>query len=823
MPRARRRLPAGTVTFLFTDIEGSTRLLHEMGPFAYADLLTLHRRLLRDAFMRQGGVEVDTQGDAFFFAFPTAPGALAAAREAQAALSQAPVRVRMGVHTGTPHLTTDGYVGTDVHLAARIAAVAHGGQVVLSRAARELAAESVSDLGEHRLKDIQEPVRLFQLGSDRFPPLRTISNTNLPRPASSFVGRAKEVSEIEARLTDGTRLLTLTGPGGSGKTRLAIEAATALVPVFGAGVFWVSLAPLRDPALVMVEIGETLGARDDLATHIKDRNLLLLLDNFEQVIAAARELSSLMEACPNLKLLVTSRERLRIRGEVEYPVPPLAESEAVDLFCARTGIDPDDTIRTLCRAIDDLPLAIELAAARASVLSPQQILQRLGARLDLLKAGRDADPRQQTLRATIEWSHQLLSPDEQELFAQLSVFAGGCSLESAEAVAGADLDTLQALIDKSLLRRTAERYWMLETIREFAAERLDASHEAAAVGRRHAEHFLSLAEEATPHLPVQPQLWLDRLQLEHDNFRAALDRLEVAGDAEWHQRLAGALWRFWTIRAHIAEGRQRLERALRADDRATPARALVLNGATATALAQGDTISARRWADEALAIHRALDDTRGTANSILLLGNVSAEERDLPAAMTLYEDALARFRRLGDEHYVLLATRLVAWMCYDMGDRDRARALHEEVVRRARVSGNLRMQATSLGALAEYAIYEGRIAEALPMLRESTRIYRNLGESHVLAINLCRFARAVAAVGKADTAARILSAAEALREEIGMSWSYWVVEMNDATLREVHAAVADAAFREAWERGRRLSADDAVGLALTALDGNSTT
>ncbi len=465
---------SGTLTFLFTDIEGSTKLLRELGE-AYAAALSEHRRVLREAFERHGGFEVDTEGDAFFVVFRSASEAAAAAAEGQAALEAGPVRVRMGLHTGEPVISEGDYVGLDVHLAARIGASGHGGQVVVSGDTRALLDDTVplTDLGEHRLKDFDHPVPLFQLGLGRFPPLKTISNTNLPRPASSFVGREREVAEVLSLLRDGTRLLTLTGPGGSGKTRLAIEAAAEVVPEFKAGVFWAGLAPLRDAALVTETIAQTLGAKDSLAAHIAERELLLLLDNFEQVVDAAPELSSLLAACPNLKLLVTSRELLRVQGEVEYAVPPLAQPEAVELFCTRSRLEPDAVIGELCRRLDDLPLAVELAAARTSILTPRQILERLSKRLDLLKGGRDADPRQATLRATIEWSYDLLSDDEKVLFARLAVFAGGCTLEAAEEVAEADLDTLQFLVDKSLVRHTTDRFWMLETVREYALERLE--------------------------------------------------------------------------------------------------------------------------------------------------------------------------------------------------------------------------------------------------------------------------------------------------------------------------------------------------------------
>jgi predicted ATPase len=492
----RRDLPAGNVTVLFTDIEGSTGLIEELGEEAYLRALAEHRRLLRAAFATHRGVEVDTQGDAFLYAFADPVEALAAAAQAQDALASGEVKVRMGLHTGELQLTGEGYAGRELHRAARIAASAHGGQIVVSAATRALVDGELTELGEHRLKDFDEPVPLFQLGSERFPPLKTISNTNLPRPASSFVGRARERDELLALIRNGSRLVTLTGPGGSGKTRLALEAASELVPAFKAGVFWVGLSALRDPALVTPTIAQTLGARDGLAQHVGARELLLLLDNLEQVVEAAPELSQLLEACPNLKLLVTSRELLRINGEVDYPVPPLAEPEAAELFCERSRLQPDETIAELCRRLDELPLALELAAARTRVLTPAQILDRLGQRLDLFKGGRGADPRQQTLRATIEWSHDLLTGDEKQLFARLAVFAGGCTLDAAADVCDAGLDVLQSLVDKSLLRHTDVRFWMLETIREFAAERLADRLEAGQVFERHARWYLVLAKSA---------------------------------------------------------------------------------------------------------------------------------------------------------------------------------------------------------------------------------------------------------------------------------------------------------------------------------------
>ena len=809
----RHHLPSGTVTFLFTDVEGSTRLLHELGAEGYAQALAEHRRALREAFAANGGVEVDTQGDAFFFAFPTAAGALAAAGEGMAALAVGPIRVRVGVHTGTPHVTGEGYVGADVHRAARIGAVGHGGQVVVSAATAAAAGvDGLRKLGEHRLKDFDAPVPLYQLGESDFPPLKTISNTNLPRPASSFVGREREVEEVAALLRDGARFVTLTGPGGTGKTRLAIQAAATLVPEFKAGVFWVGLAALRDPALVTETIAQALGAKDGLTEHIGERELLVLLDNLEQVVAAAPELASLVEACPNLHLLLTSRERLRVRGEHEYQVPPLAEREAVELFCARAQTEPDDTVRALCRALDNLPLAVELAAARASVLSPAQILERLSKRLDLLKGGRDADPRQQTLRATIEWSYELLDEEEQQLFARLAVFRGGCTLEAAEEVSDADLDVLQALVDKSLLRRTDERFWMLETIREYAAERLAASGEAEEFRRRHAEHFLALAEEAAPHLRVYSKEWLDRIGDEHDNVRAALDWLEAAGETELAMRLAAAVAEFWGIRGHIFEGRRRLETLLRADPRPTAARAGALDAASDLV---PDTTLQRTWAEEALAIHRANGDVWGSASALIGLGDAAGADGDWKTATDHWEESARLFAEIGDEHYTLLANRLLAWSYEELGETERAYALHEANVRRARAARNRHMLAQALEGLARATVAWGRPEDAIPMLVEAYRLHGELGDVWRIAVVVGRFARPLAALGRADVAARVLASGQALCEEAGATHP-WVVTMNEETLAMIRPQLDDATFAAGWERGRGLSAEEAVALALDA-------
>jgi len=823
-----RDLPSGTVTFLFTDVEGSTKLLHKLGAERYAAALTEHRRAIRAASSRSGGVEVDTQGDAFFVAFPTAPGALEAARAMTEALAPGPIRVRVGIHTGTAVLGDEGYVGGDVHRAARIAAAGHGGQVLVSAAVAALVgSDGLRDLGEHRLKDLSAPERIYQLGDGEFPGLKSLYRTNLPVPATPFLGRDRELAEVVELLGRGdARLLTLTGPGGTGKTRLALQATGLSSDSFPDGVWWVPLAPLRDPELVLQTAGQALGSKDGLAEHIADKRLLLLFDNFEQVVEAAADVGGLLAACPNLQLLVTSREPLHLTGEQEYPVPSLEHGEAVGFFLARArAVKPDfaadAAVPGICRRLDELPLALELAAARVKALSPAQILDRLEQRLPLLTGGaRDLPERQRTLRGAIGWSYELLDPAEQRLFARLAVFRGGCRLETAEAVADADLDTLQSLVDKSLVRHRADRFWMLETIREYASEQLETSGEAGELRRRHAEHFLALAEEAEPNLRGNPKEWIDRLEREHDNLRAALDRFGAAGEDELALQLAGALWKFWYQRGYVREGGRRLEDAVGSDARPTAARARALNGATAMALAAGDVATARLRAEEALALHRTLADAWGISISVLLLGNVNAEERNFALAQELYDQSVEAFRELGDEHFTLLATRLLAWMSYELGDRGRARVLHEDVVRRARALGNQRMQATSLGALAEYAINEGRVQDALPMLKESTHIYSDLGERREIRVNLCRFARALAVEERAATAVRVFASSEALREEIGAGEESRVADLNDGTLAIVRTRLDETAFAAALEQGRSLTPDEGVALALAELEGN---
>ncbi|HET9497298.1 MAG TPA: tetratricopeptide repeat protein [Candidatus Limnocylindria bacterium] len=816
---AARELPGGTVTFLFTDIEGSTQLLHDLGAEPYAAALAEHRRILRTAFAAHGGFEVDTQGDSFFVAFPTPEGAVAAAAAARDELRDGPIGVRMGIHTGTPLLVEEGYVGPDVHLGARIAAAGHGGQVLLSKATRELVAAELTDLGEHRLKDFDKPVVVFQLGSETFPPLKTISNTNLPRPASSFVGRDAEVAEVVAALRDGARFLTLTGPGGSGKTRLAIEAAADVVGEFKAGVFWVGLAPLRDPTLVTATVAQTLGAKDDLAQHIGEREMLLLLDNLEQVIDAATDIASLVEACPNLRLLVTSRERLRVRGEVEYPVAPLADPDAVALFCARAHVEPDETVAELCRRLDNLPLAVELAAARTSVLTPGEILARVADRLDLLRGGRDADARQQTLRATIVWSFELLTAEEQRLFARMSVFAGGATLDSAVTVVDAELDTLQSLVDKSLVRHTEGRFWMLETIREFAGERLEASGDAEEIRRRHLDHFFRLAEEAEASLNetgIGNEV-LDELERELDNFRTALDFAEVT-DSQRALRLAGALTDLWDRRGHHAEGLARLERLVREDDRPTGAYAWALNGVSQLASRTGDLERAMAADDEALALHRSLGDRRGQAVSLWGLGYLHIELGNPGLAVPYLEEAVDLFRETGDAALLRWTLRTLGFAYLRLGDLDNARPVYDEALERARAAKDDDLAAGALGGLVGVASAQGKLTEAAEYALEGLRL---VGDSRDVLMKTSRIvvaADVVAALGEAADAVRLVTYAQARYADLGAAEPW--VELDIAEIRAIALEMlGEKELAVAEEAGRGLTTDEAFALAHEALAG----
>jgi predicted ATPase len=828
-------LPSGTVTFLFTDVEGSTKLLHELGAEEYARALGEHRRILRQAFEAHGGVEVDTQGDAFFVAFPTAPGALRAAAGALEGLNQGPIQVRIGLHTGTPHMADEGYIGVDVHRAARIAAVGHGGQVLVSQSTRDLVdAGDLRDLGEHRLKDLTRPERIYQLGDFDFPSLKSLNQTNLPVQPTLLVGRRRELDEILGLLRDdGVRLLTLTGAGGSGKTRLALQAAAELVEDYSDGVWFVSLAPVDDVALVLPAIATTLGATEGLFDHLRNRRTLLLIDNVEQVVEAGPLLAELLGSAQELAILATSRERLALAGEHEYAVPMLPLADAIALFTARARqLDPtfefDEQVSEICRRLEGLPLALELAAARVKVLTPEQILTRLERRLDLLTAGaRDLPERQRTLRKTIEWSYDLLDAEERLLFTWLAVYAGSFDLEAAENLSHANLDALQSLVDKSLLRRTeAGRFFMLETIREYAVERLEQTGEANSIRRGHAEYFLALAERSALELKGPDQtVWLGRLDAEHDNFRAALTWLGAAGEAQLKLRLTIALARFWYVRGHFNEARKWLYEVLAAEEvlaaraeRPAALRVRALTAASALALIQGDYDEATRLSEESLVLARAQRDPERIANALSNLGSVVLAAGDPERAAPLLEEAVVLSRELNEKPVAARAINNLGDLALTLGEYAQAEALFEESLELLRELGDTSNVARSLFNLGAAELRLGRYRDALSRFRESIALSREMEDKEDLAWCLEGFAALAAAEGHPERAARLLGAAGVLLETIGGAFKPFERLLHDETVAAAQARLRPNAYEAVRAQGEALNLEQAVDYALEGAD-----
>lgn len=820
----RRDLPSGTVTFVFTDVEGSTDLLEKLGEPAYAEALGEHRRMIREATSRHGGVEVDTQGDAVFLAFPTAPGAIEAARSIAQVLSSSTIRVRVGLHTGTPFVTDEGYVGTDVHRAARIAAAGHGGQVLISSATQALLPKSaLRDLGEHRLKDLSAPERIYQLGDGDFPPLNTLHQTNLPIPQTPFLGRERELDEITKLLgREDVRLLTLTGPGGTGKTRLGLQAAGAVGEGYPHGVFWVSLATLRDPELVLDNAAQVVGANDGLAAHISDKRMLLLFDNFEHVVDAASGLSTLLGQCPRLALLVTSREPLHLEGEQEYAVPPLTHAEAADFFVFRAravtpDFEVDEAVPEICRRLDALPLALELAAARVKALSNAQILSRLEQRLPLLRTvRRDAPERQRTLEATIEWSYDLLSPQEQVLFRQLSVFVGGCTIEAAEDVCEAGLDTLQSLVDKSLLRFSFERYWMLETIREYAAERLSQHDDGDALRQRHLAFYIAFADRAQPQLDRGEVL--AALAADEANLRAALSHAKEH-DPPGMLRLAGSLWRFWYVRAQNAEGRLWVEQALRLNSTPSRDRAHALRGLSSFLIMEREDVPrGRELLEEAIALYRRFGDDEGLSRcthnlgvALLIHAQQGLEpETAYDRAAELFEEAIRTGTRLrGTGLSVATSMGALADIALARGNLVEARRLTEEERDVARADGDDWGMVDAEVRLAWIEALEGNWDRAATLVRTALSFYAAIGREWPGALGL---AAAIAARrGRRIDAARVLGALEMHRER---PWGEPFVALMEALERELE----DGALARAREEGSRLSLGEAYELAMSSVE-----
>ena len=770
-------LPHGTVTFLFTDIEGSTRLLQELGD-EYAEALAEHRRRLREQFVRHNGVEVDTQGDAFFVAFAKASDALAAAEAAREALADGPVRVRMGLHTGEPTVTDEGYVGIEVHRAARIAAAGHGGQILVSQATRDLVgADRLRDLGVHRLKDLAAPERLYQLDDGEFPPLRSVDQTNLPVQPTAFVGRERELAEVLA-LLDTHRIVTLTGPGGAGKTRLALQAAAESVERYGDGVWFVSLAALRDPSLIAPTVASVVGGPDDLFEFLAGKRTLLVLDNLEQLLPEAADVVLRLD----VNILATSQSRLNVAAEQEFPVPTLPFDDAIALFTQRArqlepSFEPTATVRRIAERLEGLPLAIELAAARVKVLTPEQILERLGRSLDLLTSGaQDAPERQRTLRGTVEWSYQLLDEGEQGLFARLAVFAGGFELEAAEAVCSAELDVLQSLVDKNLLRHgEGGRFFMLGTIKELALEKLADLPDEPELRRRHDDYFVAVAEELD-----ERERWsgmrdlsaesLDRFELELPSFRAALAGLAAGGRHEGIARL-GALWRFWLNRAQYHDAAEWLAEAKAAlDDAALPSdvRAAALGAAGAIAFYTHDDVDgAEAFWREGLELRRSQGDPYELAAALSWLSSIAWRRGDLDEAIGYHQQSLPLFEQAGAEAQLLTELQWLGDAYRDRGDFDEAERALEETVRRARQHGFDQQLTSTLHSQGDLSLDRRDPDAALPRFAEALEYAVSTGSRRVQIYSIAGIGCALVLTGNDRAAARLWGIAEDQERRLG--------------------------------------------------------
>jgi predicted ATPase/class 3 adenylate cyclase len=872
------RLPTGTVTFLFTDIEGSTRLVRELGP-RWQEVLEAHNRLVREAILGAGGIDVRTEGDAVFAVFESAAAAVSATTAVQRKIASGslpePVSVRMGLHTGEGVPGGDDYVGLDVHRAARIAAAGHGGQILLSGATRTLveqtlpAGVTLRALGSHRLKDLPRPEELHQLVLDglpsEFPPPKTLEvPTTLPAPLTSFVGRDRELARIR-QLLETTRLLTLTGTGGCGKTRLAIEAATELMPSYSDGVFFVELAPITDVHLVPSTIAMAIGVREEpthpiqesLKEALRDRETLLVLDNFEQLLGAAPLITELLGASPRLRVLVTSRAGLHLRGEQELPVPPLTvpdprepppaerllEYEAVTLFAQRAAaVDPDFAITAenapavaeICARLDGLPLAIELAVSRIKLLPPSAMLDRLQHRLALLTGGaRDLPARQRTLRETIAWSYDLLERNEQTLFSRLATFLGGWTIEAAEAVGNPHeelgvetLEVLGSLVDKSLARKEAGddelRFGMLETIREFGIDVLQEAGEADQTRRRHASYFLAMAEAAELELTIRDQGWLDRLEREHDNLREALRWTIDTGEADAGLRIAGSLWRFWQMRGHLAEGRRWLGELLDlpAASARTAARAKALSGAGSLAYWLRDTDSVQGFYEESLAIHRELGDRRGEAEGVYNLAFAPLLAGDLPATRELLHRAAEMYRELQDPAHLAHVQWALATVITQEGDLESAADLIEEAHAAFLSLGDLWGIALTSGTQAVLALNQGDYERCLVFCIESLDANEALGNTLGAAVAIQALAVVAIRLGRAETGVRLAGAVDRIRELAGGGPPPSIVGLEDP-LEIAADSLPDGLIAALSEEGRAMSLDEAIALARREAHGTS--
>ena len=872
-------LPSGTVTFLFTDIEASTDLLQRLGDTRYGRVLDEHRQLLREAFRQEGGLEIGIQGDAFLLAFSRARDAVVAAVAGQRAIlghswpEGAAPHVRMGLHTGEPGRVADEYVGLDVHRAARICAAGHGGQILLSLTTSALIEGSLPPgiglrgLGSHRLRDLQQPEQISQvLHADLpgdFPPLRSLDvfPNNLPRQLTSFIGREREIAEVK-RLLSTTSLLMLTGSGGCGKTRLALQVAADLVDAYPDGVWLAELAALEDPGFLLHTVASALSLREvpgrelraTLLDYLRTKKLLLVLDNCEHLLPACAEMAeTFVRSCPGLRILATSREPLGVLGELVWRVPSLSlpetrpeprvehqmQYEAVRLFVERaSAVQPAFTltpqnasgVAAVCRRLDGIPLAIELAAARMRALSVDQIAVRLDERFSLLTGGgRTALPRHQTLRGTLDWSYDLLSPKERSLLRRLSVFAGGWTLEATEAVCtNTDLETheildlLTQLVFKSLVLMDAQeeqvRYRLLETVRQYGRDRLDEAGETTGVRQRHLRWYLDLVERAEPELGGADQsLWLNRLEVEHDNLRAALEWSradEASGDAGL--RLARALWQFWNVHGHFSEGRGWLE-AMLSRSRGAPAsiRAKALAGTGFLAYRQGDYDGSIRLCTESLALFRELDDRAGMGQALYVLGMIAEGQGEYERAKTLLTESLALGREVGNKRRMAISLNSIGEVARCQGDFGSARTSYEESLALAQEVGDKRGIAIALGNLGHVALYQGDTEGAAIRFNEALSLAQQLAYKLGIAEYLAGLGGVAAAEGKHGRAARLLGAAKGLLSLLGALFEPPDRIEYERSLAAARAGLTEAEFEEAWTEGSAMALDRAIQYALS--------
>ncbi len=870
--------PSGTITFLFTDIEGSTKRW-EQHPVLMNSALAHHDSLLRQAIEAQGGYIFKTMGDAFCAAFSTAPNALNAACEAQRALYAedggeiGAIRVRMALHTGNVVERDGDYFGPPVNRVARLLSTGHGGQTLLSQPTFELVRDNLPphaellDMGEHRLKDLTRPEHIFQLVAPDlpadFPPLKTLDNrpNNLPIERSDIIGRERELDAAgRLLLRDNVGLVTLTGPGGTGKTRLALQLAANLLDQFKDGVFFVNLAPITDASLLVPTIAQTLGVResgsqlpvDTLKAHLHDKQLFLVLDNFEQIVSAGPLVKELLGGAPHLKVLITSREPLRVRGEHEYPVPTLAlpdpkhlpdlaamsQYEAVALFIQRASeAKPDFAVTNqnapalaeICTRLDGLPLAIELAAARIKLLPPEAMLSRLHNRMKMLTGGaRDLPERQQTLRSTIAWSHDMLDEGEKQLFRRLAVFSGGRTLEAIEAVCNASgdlqmdvLDGVESLASKSLLRQVEgaagePRFWMLETIHEYAREMLEESGEGEESRKQHTKYFLALAEEAEPHLrgPEQAK-WFKQVEDEHDNMRTALGWALEHGGTEIALRLSGALFWFWLIRGYLREGSRWLELSLAGGgSQPTSARALALRGAGLLAEEQGDYERADTLVEESLALYRELGDKQGLAKALGNVGDIATMYGNSAKAREVYKESLPLHRELENMDYVANTLNNLGWIAFEQGDFEQARTSCEESLALSRIVGNMRVTAEVLDTLGQVALAQQDYEQANLFAKESLLICKEIGSKRGVAQALELLAEIAGGQKQSLLAARLFGAGDALYVSLDAHRHNATQGYYERYLTDARAQLDEATWQAAWAQGRAMSMEQAVEYAL---------